>query len=88
MWTGSSDGRGAWTYYPQRAAGIVDELTFHDLRRAVADRLRRGQVGLDVYCKFMGHAAITGLRHYSTVDDGDPRKAHEAALNGGRQRGL
>lgn len=71
----------------QRAAGIADELTFHDLRRATADRLRRAEVPLDVYCKFMGHAAITGLKHYATVDDDDLRKAHEKAMKGGRTRG-
>jgi integrase len=72
----------------QKAAGLDGRLTFHDLRRAVADRLRRGNVPLDAYCAYMGHAAITGLRHYATVDDGDLRKAHEAVMAGGRRRGL
>jgi integrase len=70
----------------QRAAGLSGKLTFHDLRRAVADRLRRGNVPLDAYCTYMGHAAITGLRHYATVDEGDLRKAHAAAMAGGRRR--
>lgn len=70
----------------QRAAGLNGDLTFHDLRRAVADRLRRGSVPLDAYCTYMGHAAITGLRHYATVDDGDLRKAHAAVMAGGRRR--
>lgn len=61
-------------------------MTFHDLRRAVADRMRRASVTIDVYCRFMGHAAITGLKHYATVDEADLRQAHAAALGGGRRR--
>ena len=61
-------------------------MAFHELRRAVADRLRRGGVPLDAYCTYMGHAAITGLKHYATVDDGDLRKAHAAVMAGGRRR--
>ncbi len=67
----------------QRAAGLSNKLTFHDLRRAVADRLRRGNVPLDAYCTYLGHAAITGLLHYATVDEGDLRKAHGAVMAGG-----
>jgi integrase len=70
----------------QAAAGITSLMSFHDLRRAVADRLRRTNATLDVYCKYMGHAAITGLRHYSTVDESDLRKAHGAAMKGARRR--
>jgi len=77
-----------WRYRFQLAqkGGLAGDLSFHDLRRAVADRLRRAGVRPDAYCTFMGHSAITGLRHYATVDDGDLRKAHAAAMKGVRRR--
>ena len=60
-----------------RLVGVVHRIVWNDateladLRRAVADRLRRGGVPLDAYCTYMSHAAITGLKHYVTVDGGD-----------------
>ena len=69
----------------QIAAG-VREFTFHDLRRAMSDRLRRTGQTVDVYCRYMGHSAITGLRHYSTVMDDDLQEAHRKALANPRRR--
>lgn len=69
----------------QKQAG-VHLFNFHDLRRAVADRMRRAGVPLDVYCKYMGHSPITGLRHYSVVLPDDLRAAHEQAMKTARRR--
>ncbi|MBM3204223.1 hypothetical protein FJZ55_10020 [Candidatus Woesearchaeota archaeon] len=69
----------------QKAAG-VREFTFHALRRAVADRLRKGGVPMDRYAKFMGHAPITALRHYSTVTTDDLHDALEVGLGAARRR--
>jgi len=69
----------------QVAAG-VPKFSFHDLRRAVGDRLRRAGLPVDVYCRYMGHSALTGLRHYSVVTTDDLRKAHEKALAAVRRR--
>ncbi|MCK6570200.1 hypothetical protein L6V77_03720 [Myxococcota bacterium] len=69
----------------QKKAGIR-RFSFHELRRAVADRMRRGGVTVDVYCKFMGPAPITGLRHDSTVVDDGLREAHDKALKSARRR--
>ena len=68
-----------------REAGI-NGFKFHDLRRAMADRLRKSGVTVDVYCRMMGHSPITGLRHYAIVDNDDLRDAHEAGLANGRKR--
>lgn len=77
-----------WRHRLQKAqrAAAVQSFKFHDLRRSVADRLRRSGVTVDVYCKMMGHSPITGLRHYSIVDNDDLRDAHEAGLANGRKR--
>ncbi len=72
-------------YKAQDAAG-VRRFTFHDIRRAVADRLRNGGVPLDRYAKVMGHAAVTAVRHYSTVAPGDLHDALEAGLGAARRR--
>lgn len=72
-------------YMAQKAAG-VRPFTFHDLRRAVADRLRRGGVPIDRYARFMGHAAVTAVRHYSTVGPGDLHADLEAGLAAARTR--
>lgn len=69
----------------QREAG-VEEFTFHAFRRAVADTLRRTKTPIDVYCRYMGHSAITGLRHYSVVSEDDLIDAHEKARAGARKR--
>ena len=65
-------------YKAQRAAGIK-KFTFHDLRRAFAEGLRRSGADVDVYIAIMGHSEITGMRHYSTVTNDDQRKAQERA---------
>jgi integrase len=67
----------------QRAAG-VRLFTFHDLRRAVADRLRNAGVPMDQYARLMGHAPVTALRHYSTVTTDDLHKAFKAGLGATR----
>lgn len=67
----------------QKAAG-VRHFTFHDIRRAVADRLRNGGVPIYQYAKFMGHAPVTALRHYSTVTDDDLHKALKVGLSAAR----
>ena len=67
----------------QKAAG-VRHFTFQDIRRAVADRLRNGGVPMDQYAKFMGHAPVTALRHYSTVTDDDLHKALKVGLSAAR----
>ena len=72
-------------YKAQKAAG-VRRYTFHDLRRAVADRLWNGGVPLDRYAKIMGHAPVTAVRHYSTVAPGDLRDALEMGLRASRRR--
>ena len=69
----------------QRAAG-VGRFTFHDLRRAVADRLRNSGVPLDRYAKLMGHAPVTAVRHYSTIAPGDLHADLEAGLGAARRR--
>ena len=72
-------------YKAQKAAG-VRRFTFHDLRRAVADRLRNSQMPLDRYAKFMGHAPITAIRHYSTIAPGDLHADLQAGLEAARRR--
>lgn len=69
----------------QKAAG-VETFTFHALRRAVSDRLRNGGVPVDRYAKVMGHAAITAVRHYSTVAPGDFHADLAAGLGAVRRR--
>jgi integrase len=64
----------------------VERFSFHDIRRAMADRLRRLNVPVDVYCRYMGHAPITGLRHYSIVTRDDLHEAHRKALTNARRR--
>lgn len=64
----------------------VKPFTFHGIRRAVSDRLRRNGTPLDVYVALMGHAAVTGLKHYSTVSLDDLREAQVKALTGVRRR--
>lgn len=53
-----------------RLSGVA-KLTFHDLRRHVSDRLRRGKVGVKVYQAAMGHSVTTAMREYqeATVDE-------------------
>ena len=69
----------------QRAAG-VRLFTFHDLRRAVADRLRNAGVPMDRYAKMMGHAPVTAVRHYSTIAPGDLHEALEAGIKATRRK--
>lgn len=69
----------------RKAAGLR-HFTFHDLRRAVSDRFRSIGTPIDRYCKFMGHSAITGLRHYSVVEPGDLHADMLAALDASRTR--
>jgi len=69
----------------QRAAG-VRLFTFHDLRRAVADRLRTAGIPMDRYAKMMGHAPVTAVRHYSTIAPGDLHEALEAGLKATRRK--
>lgn len=70
----------------QEAAGSR-RFTFHEMRRAVADRLRRSGIGVDAYCRYMGHSPITGLRHYSVVSEDDLHKARRKALCAVRRKG-
>jgi len=72
-------------YKAQKAAG-VRRFTFHDLRRAVADRLRNSGMPLDRYAKFMGHAPVTAIRHYSTIAPGDLHADLQAGLEAARRR--
>jgi len=72
-------------YKAQKAAG-VRRFAFHDLRRAVADRLRNAGVPLDRYAKIMGHAPVTAVRHYSTLAPGDLHDALAAGLGAVRRR--
>lgn len=87
----SSDNKGLYHYWrhrlrqAQKAAG-VREFTFHALRRAVSDRLRNGGVPLDRYAKFMGHAPVTAVRHYSTVAPDDLHADLAAGLRTARRR--
>ena len=64
-----------------------ERFTFHDLRRARADCLRRAGTPVDVYCRYLGHSEITGLKHYSVVSDEDLVKALEQGLANSRLRG-
>jgi len=48
--------------------------------------MRRAGVTVDVYCKYMGHSPITGLRHYSVVLPDDLRTAHAKAMKSARRR--
>jgi len=72
----------------QVTAGLpeTERFTFHDIRRARADCLRRAGTPIDVYCRYLGHSAITGLRHYSVVSDDDLVKAHMDGLANARRR--
>ncbi|GMV43446.1 MAG: hypothetical protein AMXMBFR64_51620 [Myxococcales bacterium] len=86
-----SNGKGLyhyWRHRPQQAqkeAG-VPEFTFHPLRRAVSDHLRSGGVPLDRYARFMGHAPVTAVRHYSTVAPDDLHTDLQAGLTAARTR--
>ena len=64
----------------------VRHFCFHDLRRAVADRLRRSGVPVDQYCAVLGHSPLTGLRHYSIVCPDDMEEAHRKGLAAARHR--
>ncbi len=72
----------------QAAAGLseTEKFTFHDIRRARADCLRRAGTPVDVYCRYLGHSEITGLKHYSVVSDEDLAKALEQGLANSRLR--
>ena len=69
----------------KKVAGLR-HFTFHDLRRAVSDRFRSIGTPVDRYCRFMGHSAITGLRHYSVVDPDDLHADLLAGLDAARKR--
>jgi integrase len=69
----------------QAKAGVT-QFSFHALRRAFADRLRRSGAGVDRYIRFLGHAAVTGLRHYSTVSMDDLQESAEKARGSVRRR--
>ena len=69
----------------KKAAGLR-HFTFHDLRRAVADRHRLAGTPMDRYCKYMGHSPITALRHYTVVDPDDLHHDLHAALDATRTR--
>lgn len=53
----------------------------------MADRLRRSGIGVDAYCRYMGHSPITGLRHYSVVSEDDLHSARRKALGAVRRKG-
>jgi len=69
-------------------AGLLEteRFTFHDIRRARADCLRRAGTPVDVYCRYLGHSEITGLKHYSVVSDEDLVEALEQGLANSRLR--
>lgn len=69
----------------QKKAG-VKPFTFHALRRAMADRLRRSGAPVDAYIRYMGHAAITGLRHYASVSMDDLHDMQVKAQESVRRR--
>lgn len=76
----------AYRFAKARKAAGVGHLTFHDLRRATADRLRNVGTPVGRYCDIMGHAAITGLRHYKVSDPEDLHADHHRQLQASRSR--
>ena len=72
-------------YRAQDAAGI-GRFTFHDFRRAFAERLRKSGAPVEVYCSILGHSELTGLRHYAVVTPDDQREAQRKALGFVRRR--
>ena len=80
-----NDGNPCTTNDAKKAAGLR-HFTFHDLRRAVADRHRLAGTPMDRYCKYMGHSPITALRHYTVVDPDDLHHDLHAALDATRTR--
>jgi len=69
-----------------KKAAALRHFTFHDLRRAAADRLRTAKVPLDRYCRLMGHSAVTGIRHYRITDPDDLHDDLQKGLNSARTR--